>query len=281
MLSRIFILRPRLAAVINILITLAGVIGLMNLPVEEYPNIAPPSIFVSASYPGASADVVEQTVGMPIEDEINGVENLLYFSSTSSNDGSYSCSVTFKSGTDTDIALVNLQNAVKRAEAQLPGEVTRTGIRVEKRGDDNLGMIAFLTDGSKLSNSELVDYVNDTLKDALARVEGVSSVSLMSNRVAAMRIWLDPVRLAGLGLSANDVRTAVENQNLAGAAGSVGAEGARPWIQYKLNAGRCSCATSRASSSAANPMRATCSTTARSPWAWGSTGFRTPTPSRR
>lgn len=235
MLSRIFILRPRLAAVINILITLAGVIGLMNLPVEEYPNIAPPSIFVSASYPGASANVVEQTVGMPLEDEINGVENLLYFSSTSSNDGYYSCSVTFKSGTDTDIALVNLQNAVKRAEAQLPGEVTRTGILVEKRGDDNLGMIAFLTDGSKLSNSELVDYVNDTLKDALARVEGVSSVSLMSNRVAAMRIWLDPVRLAGLGLSANDVRTAVENQNLAGAAGSVGAEGASPWIQYKLN----------------------------------------------
>ena len=157
MLSRIFILRPRLAAVLNIIITLAGIIGLMNLPVEEYPNIAPPSLFVSASYTGASADVVEQTVGMPIEDEINGIDDLLYFSSTSSNDGSYSCSVTFRTGTDTDIALVNLQNAVKRAEAQLPSEVTRSGIRVEKRGDDNLGMIAFMTDGTKLSQSDLVN----------------------------------------------------------------------------------------------------------------------------
>ena len=199
MLSRIFILRPRLAAVLNIIITLAGIIGLMNLPVEEYPNIAPPSLFVSASYTGASADVVEQTVGMPIEDEINGIDDLLYFSSTSSNDGSYSCSVTFRTGTDTDIALVNLQNAVKRAEAQLPSEVTRSGIRVEKRGDDNLGMIAFMTDGTKLSQSDLVNYVNDTLKDALARVEGVSSAELMSNRWSAMRIWLDPLRLAGLG----------------------------------------------------------------------------------
>ena len=235
MLSRIFILRPRLAAVLNIIITLAGIIGLMNLPVEEYPNIAPPSLFVSASYTGASADVVEQTVGMPIEDEINGIDDLLYFSSTSSNDGSYSCSVTFRTGTDTDIALVNLQNAVKRAEAQLPSEVTRSGIRVEKRGDDNLGMIAFMTDGTKLSQSDLVNYVNDTLKDALARVEGVSSAELMSNRWSAMRIWLDPLRLAGLGLSAEDVRAAVESQNLAGAAGSIGSEGASDWITYKLN----------------------------------------------
>ena len=110
--SRIFILRPGLAAVLNIIITLAGIIGLMNLPVEEYPNIAPPLLFVSAGYTGASADVVEQTVGMPLEDGINGIDDLLYFSSTSSNDGSYSCSVTFRTGTDTDIALVNLQNAL-------------------------------------------------------------------------------------------------------------------------------------------------------------------------
>ncbi|MDO4937755.1 MAG: efflux RND transporter permease subunit, partial [Sutterellaceae bacterium] len=235
MFSKFFIFRPRFAAVVNIIITLAGVIGLMNLPVEEYPNIAPPSLYVSATYSGASADVVQQTVGMPLEDEINGVENLLYFSSTASNDGSYSCSVTFKTGTDTDIALVNLQNAVKRAEAQLPSEVTRTGIRVEKRGDDNLGMIAFTTDGSKMNTSELVNYVNNNLKDALARVDGVSSVELMSNQAWAMRIWLDPVRLAGLGLSAEDVRSAVESQNLSGAAGSVGNEGANNYVYYKLN----------------------------------------------
>ena len=208
MFSRIFIERPRLAAVVSLILLLAGGISLANLPVAEYPEIAPPTLFVSATYSGASADVVAQTVAMPLENEINGVEDLLYFSSTSSNSGSYSCSVTFRSGTDSDIALVNLQNAVKRAEAQLPSEVTKVGITVEKRGNDTLAMLAFQTDGTSLSLNELVNYVNNNVKDALARLEGVSSSEMMSQQEYAMRIWMDPLRMSGLGISSSEIRSA-------------------------------------------------------------------------
>ena len=235
MFSRIFIERPRLAAVVSLILLLAGGISLANLPVAEYPEIAPPTLFVSATYSGASADVVAQTVAMPLENEINGVEDLLYFSSTSSNSGSYSCSVTFRSGTDSDIALVNLQNAVKRAEAQLPSEVTKVGITVEKRGNDILAMLAFQTDGTSLSLNELVNYVNNNVKDALARLEGVSSSDMMSQREYAMRIWMDPLRMSGLGISSSEIRSAVEAQNVQAAAGTLGAEGSNRYVSYKLN----------------------------------------------
>ena len=235
MFSRIFIERPRLAAVVSLILLLAGGISLANLPVAEYPEIAPPTLFVSATYSGASADVVAQTVAMPLENEINGVEDLLYFSSTSSNSGSYSCSVTFRSGTDSDIALVNLQNAVKRAEAQLPSEVTKVGITVEKRGNDILAMLAFQTDGTALSLNELVNYVNNNVKDALARLEGVSSSDMMSQQEYAMRIWMDPLRMSGLGISSSEIRSAVEAQNVQAAAGTLGAEGSNRYVSYKLN----------------------------------------------
>lgn len=235
MFSRIFIERPRLAAVVSLILLLAGGISLANLPVAEYPEIAPPTLFVSATYSGASADVVAQTVAMPLENEINGVEDLLYFSSTSSNSGSYSCSVTFRSGTDSDIALVNLQNAVKRAEAQLPSEVTKVGITVEKGGNDILAMLAFQTDGTSLSLNELVNYVNNNVKDALARLEGVSSSDMMSQQEYAMRIWMDPLRMSGLGISSSEIRSAVEAQNVQAAAGTLGAEGSNRYVSYKLN----------------------------------------------
>lgn len=235
MFSRIFIERPRLAAVVSLILLLAGGISLANLPVAEYPEIAPPTLFVSATYSGASADVVAQTVAMPLENEINGVEDLLYFSSTSSNSGSYSCSVTFRSGTDSDIALVNLQNAVKRAEAQLPSEVTKVGITVEKRGNDILAMLAFQTDGTSLSLNELVNYMNNNVKDALACLEGLSSSDMMSQQEYAMRIWMDPLRMSGLGISSSEIRSAVEAQNVQAAAGTLGAEGSNRYVSYKLN----------------------------------------------
>lgn len=235
MFSRIFIERPRLAAVVSLILLLAGGISLANLPVAEYPEIAPPTLFVSATYSGASADVVAQTVAMPLENEINGVEDLLYFSSTSSNSGSYSCSVTFRSGTDSDIALGNLQNAVKRAEAQLPSEVTKVGITMEKRGNDILAMLAFQTDGTSLSLNELVNYVNNNVKDALARLEGVSSSDMMSQQEYAMRIWMDPLRMSGLGISSSEIRSAVEAQNVQVAAGTLGSEGSNRYVSYKLN----------------------------------------------
>ena len=235
MFSKFFIEHPRFAAVVSLVITISGLISLWNLPVEEYPEISPPTLFISATYAGASADVVTQTVAIPIENEINGVEDLLYFSSTSSNSGTYNCQVTFKTGTDSDIALVNLQNAVKRADAQLPSEVTKTGVSVEKRGSDTLGMFVFRTNGASMDLNELANYVDKTLKDDLARVDGVSSTSMMSESEYAMRIWLDPVRMAGMGISTSDVTNAINAQNIQAAPGNVGSEGSSDSVTYKVN----------------------------------------------
>ena len=235
MFSRIFIERPRLAIVLSMVMVLTGVITLFKLPVAEYPEIAPPTLHVSASYPGASAEVITQTVAMPIEDEINGVDDLLYFSSTSDNSGNYSCQVTFQSGTDTDIAMVNLQNAVKRAEVKLPSDVTKNGISVQKRGTDILAMFAFLTDGTRMDLMELNNYVDSNIKDAVSRIDGVSSAEIMSVQEYSMRIWLNPLRMSGLGISTSDITSAVESQNIQAAAGSIGTEHSNRYVNYKLN----------------------------------------------
>ena len=163
MFSKIFIERPRLAIVISLVMVLAGLISLSKLPVAEYPEIAPPTLFVSAVYTGASAEVIAQTVAMPLEDEINGVDDLLYFQSTSDNSGNYQCRVTFKSGTNTDIAMVNLQNAVKRAEVKLPTDVTKVGITVQKRGGDILAVFTYMTDGKVMDMKQLNNYVDSNI----------------------------------------------------------------------------------------------------------------------
>ena len=235
MFSKIFIDRPRFAIVISLIMVLAGVISLFKLPVAEYPEIAPPSLHVSASYPGASGEVIAQTVAMPIEDQINGVDDLLYFSSTCSNAGSYTCTVTFKSGTNTDIAMVNLQNAIKRAEPMLPSDVTKLGITVEKRGDDILAAYAFTTDETSLDMMELNNYINVNVKDAITRLDGVSSAEVMSLSEYSMRIWLDPLRMAGLGISTTDINQAVQSQNIQAAAGSIGTEHSNTFMSFKLN----------------------------------------------
>ncbi len=221
--------------VISIALVLCGVICLSQLPVEEYPDIAPPSLHVSATYTGASADVIAQTVAMPLEDQINGVDDILYYSSDSSNSGSYSCSVTFKSGTDTDIAMVNLQNAVKRAEPKLPDEVKKIGINVSKRGGDILCVFVFLTDGTVLDEMQLNNYVDANIKDAVARLDGVSSAEVMSLQEYSMRIWLDPMRMAGLSIATNDITSAIASQNVQAAAGSIGSENSNRFVSYKLN----------------------------------------------
>ena len=235
MFSKIFIDRPRFAIVISLILVLAGVISLFKLPVAEYPEIAPPSLYVMANYPGASGEVIAQTVAMPIEDQINGVDDLLYFSSACSNAGSYSCTVTFKSGTDTDIAMVNLQNAIKRAEPMLPSDVTKLGITVEKRGNDILAAYAFTTDETTLNMMELNNYVNVNVKDAITRLDGVSSAEVMSLEEYSMRIWLDPLRMAGLGISTSDISAAVQSQNIQAAAGSIGTEKSNSFMSFKLN----------------------------------------------
>ncbi len=235
MFSRIFIERPRFAIVISLVMVIAGAITLGRLPVAEYPEIAPPSLYVSTSYEGASAEVIAQTVAMVIEDEINGVEDLLYFTSNSDNAGYYSCTVTFKSGTDTDIAMVNLQNAVKSSEARLPQEVIRNGIQVSKRGSDMLAVFTFMTNGKAISLMELNTLVNTGIKDAISRVDGVSAAEVLSSQEYSMRLWLDPLRMSGLGISTQQIADAVGSQNIQAAAGAVGTEKSNAQLNYKLN----------------------------------------------
>ncbi len=235
MFSKFFINRPRFAMVISLVLMLAGAICITRLPIAEYPEIAPPQIHVSASYPGASAQVMADTVAIPIESEINGVDDLLYFSSTSDNNGNYSCAVTFKSGTDADMAMVNIQNAVKRSEPKLPDDVTKLGIDVAKRSSDMLAVIVFLADKGSLSVIELNNYVNIVIKDAVARIDGVASASVMSTQDYSMRIWLDPLRVAGLGISTDEIASAIRTQNIQAAAGAIGSEASSDFIEYKIN----------------------------------------------
>jgi len=235
MFSKIFIERPRFAMVISIVFVLMGCMAVTQLPIAEYPEIAPPQITVSTNYAGASAGVVADTVAIPIEDELNGVDDLLYFSSTCDNLGNYNCSVTFKSGTDSDMAMVNVQNALKRAEPKLPDDVKRVGVNVDKRTGDMLAVFVFMTDKSKMSVIELNNYVNTTIKDPISRIDGVAAAEVMSAQVFAMRIWLDPIRMAGLSVSTNEIVAAVQSQNIQAAAGTIGSENSSDYIEYKLN----------------------------------------------
>lgn len=235
MISRIFIERPKLAFVISIVTVLAGAICIFRLPVAEYPEIAPPSIMVSASYPGASAEVIANTVATVVEEQVNGIEGMIYFSSTSSNAGSYSLTITFEPGTDTDIAQVNVQNAVRRAEPSLPSEVKALGINIKKRSSDILAMYSFTTDGSTLSDLELSNWVRMNVRDGLSRIDGISDAEIMGVRNYSMRIWLDPLRMSALGITPEDIAAAVQNQNVQAAVGTVGAEYANDYLQLKIN----------------------------------------------
>ena len=236
MFSQIFIDRPKLAMVISIVTVIAGLLCVMNAPIAEYPEIAPPTIMVWANYTGASAQEVSNTVATVIEEQMNGLENLLYFSSSSSDTGTYMLEITFESGTDTDIALVNVQNAVKRAEPLLPQSVIDNGVRQFKRSGDILSLYNFTTDGSKMSLTELSNFIRTNVRDPLTRVPGVSEVSIMGERNYSMRIWLNTTHMAQLGIRTEDVSAAVRSQNIQAAAGSIGAESANDFLQLKLNA---------------------------------------------
>lgn len=237
MISEIFVKRPKLAMVISLLLILAGIISIPKLPVAEYPEISPPEVRVSTVYPGASAEVITETIAAPLEAEFNGLEHLLYYSSSSDNSGAYTCTITFQYGINSDIAQVNVQNAVKRAEARLPAEVKLQGVQVSKRSSDILCMVAFFTDEevSGMSTSDLNNYLRVNVKDELGRVDGVSSADLMGGSVYSMRVWLDPMRMSAMGISASDIQAAISSQNIQAAAGSVGTEGSSQYMQIKIN----------------------------------------------
>jgi len=222
MISKVFIERPRLAIVVSLVITLAGSLAMLNIPVAQYPEITPPEVRVTTNYIGASAEVVAQSVGAPIEAEVNGVDNMLYMSSTSADNGSYSLSVTFDVGTDPDLAQVSVQNRVQQAVSRLPVEVTRQGVSVRKQSSNMLMVVQFLSPGGSQDELFISNYVSMTVNDALSRIKGVSTVSIFTPQDYSMRIWMDPERMAALGLTSGDVVAAIEGQNIQATMGAIG-----------------------------------------------------------
>src|SRR5690349_10887174 len=204
MFSRFFIDRPIFAAVVSIIIALAGGLALANLPVAEYPAITPPAVTISITYPGASAQVVADTVAAPIEQQVNSVPGMLYMSSNSGNDGSYSLTVTFEIGTNLNAALVMVQNRVQLALPVLPPAVQQQGITVRKRTPDILLVINFTSADDRYDNIYLSNFATINVRDELLRLEGVSDITIFGQRDYSMRVWLDPRRLAGRGVTAMD-----------------------------------------------------------------------------
>ena len=223
MLSRFFIERPVLSNTLALLIVLLGALALTSLPVSQYPDVVPPTVSVTATYPGASARTVMDTVALPIEQQVNGVEGMIYMQSTSGNDGSYSLVITFDIGTDPDMAQVLVQNRVSLATAQLPSAVSTQGLNVQKKSTSILQFVNLTSQDGRYDNLFLANYATISLENELARLPGVGSVAVLGSGSYAMRIWLDPERLQTYGLTPADVTTAIQQQSTQVTAGLVGA----------------------------------------------------------
>ena len=217
-----FIDRPVFSAVISILIVIVGIIGLMMLPIDQYPQITPPVVKISASYPGASAVTVSQAVATPIEQELNGTPGMLYMESSSSNTGSFSATVTFDISADPDLAAVEIQNRIKLAESRLPAEVVQNGIEVDKQAPSQLMTLCLTSNDPKFDEIYLSNFATLNVVDLLRRIPGVGRVSNIGSRYYAMQIWVDPARLANYGLTVKDVQDALKDQNRESAAGVLG-----------------------------------------------------------
>ena len=227
MFARFFVDRPIAATVLSLVIVILGLVGLMRLPVAQYPDVAPPTIQVAAAYPGADAETVATTVATPIEQEVNGVEGMLYMASRCTNDGQMFLDVTFALGTDLDTAQVLVQNRVSVAQAKLPEDVKRIGVTTKKKSPSILLCVNLVSDkkpdGSAFYDQlYLSNYAALNVKDDLARVKGVGDVTFLGPRDYSMRIWLDPQKLASLGMTSADVIKAIREQNVQVAAGRLG-----------------------------------------------------------
>ena len=220
--SDFFIDRPVFSTVLSIVIVIVGAIGLVLLPVDQYPQIVPPTVRVSASYPGADAQTVTQAVATPIEQELNGTPGMIYMESSSSNSGGFSAVVTFDISTDPELAAVDIQNRIKKAEARLPAEVVQNGISVEKQASSKLMTITLLSSDPKFDEIYLSNYATLNVLDMLRRVPGVGSVSNVGSRYYAMQIWVQPDKLADLGLTVKELQNALKDQNRESAAGVLG-----------------------------------------------------------
>jgi hydrophobe/amphiphile efflux-1 (HAE1) family protein len=231
--SSFFIERPIFATVLAILITVAGLLAMPNLPISEYPEIVPPTVVVSGQYPGASPKTIAETVITPLEQQINGVENAIYTNSTATPDGTFSITVTFKLGTDLDIAQVQTQNRVAQAETRLPDVVRQIGLVTQKRSPD-LTMVVFLKSGDgRYDSLYLRNYAVIQIRDVLARIPGMGDVRVFGSGDYAMRLWLDPGKIAGRNMDVDEVLAAVREQNVQVAAGQIGGQPSLPGTQFQ------------------------------------------------
>jgi hydrophobe/amphiphile efflux-1 (HAE1) family protein len=233
--SRFFITRPIFAAVIAIIITIVGAIAYFALPISQYPDIVPPTVTVSAQYPGASAETVAETVATPIEQEINGVDNMLYQTSQSTADGKLAITVTFKIGTNLDAAQVLVQNRVAIAVPRLPEEVQRLGVVTKKTSPDFLMVVNLISPDDSLDRGYISNYALSQVRDRLARIDGVGDVQLFGSRDYSMRVWIDPGRAAALDLTAGEIVSALRAQNVQVAAGAIGAPPYAQGNAFQLN----------------------------------------------
>ncbi len=236
MFSAFFIHRPKFAFVISILMMLGGLLCLSKMPVSEYPEVSPPTVSVRMTYAGASAEEVAQVVAAPVEEQLIGMDDLEYFYSSCGNDGSFSLTLIFRPGTNDDMAMVNVSNAIKRVESKLPSEIKQTGYDVRKRSGDMLCFLNFMCDENKMSILELSNWLRMNVKDKICQVDGVSSADIIPSRNYSMRVWMNTTRMSAMNITPADVSEAIKAQNIQAAAGSVGSEDVQSYATFKVTA---------------------------------------------
>ncbi len=234
MISRFFIDRPVFAIVLSVVIVVAGLVAGFSLPIAQYPEVTPPTVLVTAFYPGANAQTVRNTVAAPIEEQVSGVENMQYMSSQCTNDGAYNLIVTFRLGMNTDMAQVLVQNRVSLALPVIPPLVQNEGISVKKMSPNIMMIVNLISPDGRYDNTFLSNYATIYIKDELGRLPGVAGITYLGQRDYSLRAWLDPAKLAALNLSATDVITAIAQQNLQVAAGQIGQQPVPRGQQFQL-----------------------------------------------